>query len=173
MENVPVHTTNPAHASRPGGKAPRDSKGYKQKNKLAIASLVGGVILIAIVAIFGWLLYSASVTSQIEDGKFQAVFFTNGQVYFGKLQKLNGDYFKLTDIFYLQAPTDSTSTDSKNPQATSSQSASNVQLVKLGSEVHGPEDSMIMNKDQILFFENLKPDGKVATSITKYNSQKK
>jgi hypothetical protein len=39
--------------------------------------------------------------------------------------------------------------------------------------VHGPEDSMVMNEDQILFFENLKADGKVTTSIGEYINQKK
>jgi hypothetical protein len=78
---------------------------------------------------------------------------------------------KLTDIFYLQ--THNTSADSKNPQQTTSQQSNDVQLIKLGSEVHGPDDEMIISKDQVLFFENLKKDGKVTDSISKYLSQKK
>jgi len=37
--------------------------------------------------------------------------------------------------------------------------------VKLGSEIHGPEDLMIINRAQILFVENLKPSGRVSQAI--------
>jgi hypothetical protein len=77
---------------------------------------------------------------------------------------------KLSDIYYLQAQ--AAANESENPQETSSKS-SDVQLIKLGNEVHGPEDEMIISKDQILFFENLKTDGKVSDSIKQYQSQKK
>ena len=43
-----------------------------------------------------------------------------------------------------------------------------MQLIKLGSEIHGPDDEMIINKDQVLFFENLKTDSTVAKSIASY-----
>jgi len=42
-------------------------------------------------------------------------------------------------------------------------------LIKLGSEIHGPDDEMIVSKDQILFFENLKKDSQVSASIDKYS----
>jgi hypothetical protein len=130
-----------------------------------------GIIIILVVAFFAWSTFSkgSSTAAAIDSSKYQAVFFTNGQVYFGKLQSFNDQYLKLTDIFYLQAQ----STDSKtgtNPQSTASDQSSNVQLIKLGNEVHGPEDQMVISKDQVLFFENLKPDGKVAQSIDKYKA---
>jgi hypothetical protein len=109
-----------------------------------------------------------STATAIDTSKYQAVFFTNGQVYFGKLQSFNDQYLKLTDIFYLQAQS-TDSTKDANPQSTSSDQ-NNVQLIKLGNEVHGPEDQMVISKDQVLFFENLKPDGKVAQSIEKYKA---
>ena len=39
---------------------------------------------------------------------------------------------------------------------------------KLGQEIHGPEDEMIISKDHVLFYENLKSDGKVSQSIEQY-----
>ena len=118
------------------------------------------------------MLYRSSTAAAIDSSKYQAVFFTNGQVYFGKLHTLNNNYMKLTDIFYLQAKDPSTNADSKNPQETSTQQSPDVQLVKLGNEVHGPVDEMIISKDQMLFFENLKKDGKVAASIGQYKNPK-
>jgi len=107
----------------------------------------------------------------IDGNKYQAVFFTNGQVYFGKLQSLNGDYMRLTDIYYLQAKSDEDN-EKSNPQRASNQDSSNVQLVKLGSEIHGPDDEMILNKEQVLFFENLKNDSNVSTTIKSYQQSR-
>lgn len=130
------------------------------------------VILVIALAVIGWLLWQKSQNTgmAIDSNKYQAVFFTNGQVYFGKLQPYNSEYLKMTDIYYLQTQSDK-DTDSKNPQETSNDQ-SNVQLIKLGDEVHGPEDQMVISKDQVLFYENLKTDGKVAQSIEQYKSSK-
>jgi len=41
-------------------------------------------------------------------------------------------------------------------------------LIKLGNEIHGPADSMIITKDHILFIEQLKDDSKVVRAIKEY-----
>lgn len=131
------------------------------------------LILVLALAVAGWFLWSKTQASTgIDTNKYQAVFFTNGQVYFGKLQSFNGEYMKLTDIYYLQSQQAAEENkDSKNPQQTSSDQG-NVQLIKLGDEIHGPEDEMIVSKEQVLFYENLKADGKVAKSIEQHKSTK-
>ena len=138
------------------------------KAKRIIISIVGVllVILLIVGGWFAWRMISGAASAPIDSGKYQAVFFTNGQVYFGKLQDYNSGYFKLTDIFYLQTQSTSSS-ESENPQETSTDQ-NNVQLIKLGEEIHGPEDTMIISKDQVLFYEDLKSDGKVARSIEQY-----
>ena len=148
------------------------SKVKKNKQKL-IVFIVGIVLALAVILLSGWFLHRSSTAATIDNGNYQAVFFTNGQVYFGKLQQVNATYFKLTDVFYIQAQeTEAEKAESENPQQTSNQST-DIRLIKLGSEVHGPDDEMIISKDQVLFFENLKKDGKVSDSITKYNAQNK
>lgn len=133
------------------------------------------IIVVIIIGVLGWLAWSNMQKSgtAIDSNKYQAVFFTNGQVYFGKLHAFNGEYMKLTDIYYLQGqqPSSEGTEESSNPQETSTDQ-SNVQLIKLGDEIHGPEDQMIISKDQMLFYENLKADGKVAQSIAKYKDPK-
>lgn len=106
---------------------------------------------------------------------YQAVFLTNGQVYFGKLMRNPGGY-KLTDIYYLQVtqPLQQAGNDSsKAPTATgtAANTQPNVQLVKLGSELHGPEDAMYLSGQNVLFWENLKSDSKVVDAINKYISK--
>jgi hypothetical protein len=162
MESTQGHVSNAA------------SKGNVKRNKQKLIALVVGVVIAAVVILLsGWFLYRSSTAATIDSGKYQAVFFTNGQVYFGKLEQVNATYFKLTDVFYIQAQeSEAENAESKNPQQTSAQST-DIRLIKLGSEVHGPDDEMIISKDQVLFFENLKKDGKVSDSITKYNADKK
>lgn len=156
--------------ARPVAEAPRTrSEMPKQRSKksltLTIAAVLAALLLLA-GAFFG---YRAITGSTIDSGKYQAVFLTNGQVYFGKLQRL-GDYYKLTNVYYLQA---SQSADGSNSpqQAADAKAEGGVQLIKLGNEVHGPEDAMVIDKSQVLFFENLKNDGKVVESITSYQKK--
>lgn len=100
--------------------------------------------------------------SLIKSDKYQAVFLSdqNGQVYFGKLKTVNNDYYQLSDIFYIRV---------ENNQAKDAQAAQqNISLAKLGNELHGPEDLMFISKEKVLFWENLKDDGKVVQSIKEY-----
>lgn len=171
MENVPAGASNAEVTSRHAAERPTEPKNDKKKKLIKrITGAVVGVLLLGAIVFGVWSLYRTSTAANIDTSKYQAVFLTNGQVYFGKLQSLNGSYMKLTDIFYLQA-TDTT--DGANPQETTDE-GSDVQLIKLGSEIHAPNDEMIIGKEQILFFENLKKDGSVSQSIDKYkNDQKK
>lgn len=126
------------------------------------------ILLVVILAAVGFFIVSnmnsKDAAPAINKSQYQAVFFTNGQVYFGKLSSVNSEYLKLTDIYYLQ--TASTAAKDANPQQTSTDDST--KLIKLGDEIHGPEDQMVISKDQVLFYENLKNDGKVAQSIESY-----
>ncbi len=158
MDDVPVNVNSQAHSGR------NARQGKAKRNKMKFIAVAVGVLVAAAILVFGGLfLYRSSTGSSIDSGKYQAVFFTNGQVYFGKLHPLNSEYMKLNDIFYLQAKT-----ASSNPQETAANNSTDVELIKLGNEIHGPVDEMIISKSQILFFENLKSDSKVSTSIVKY-----
>jgi hypothetical protein len=172
MDNTPIQMNGSAAAGRHvGAQSNETNRHNKKKNKLKTIIISGGVVLaIAILSFVSIFLYQSTTNANIDGGKYQAVFLSNGQVYFGKLHTLNSGYMKLTDIFYLQTKTAVSST---NPQSTSDSSSTDVQLIKLGSEIHGPNDEMVISKDQVLFFENLKSDGKVAQSITEYQTKNK
>jgi hypothetical protein len=169
-EPQPVNEPAPraTYRAEPPEEAPKKKRTHRRRPFLPVII----VVAIILIAVGGWFAYTKVQNSAtgINTNEYQAVFFTNGQVYFGKLQSFNSQYLKLTDIFYLQAQSSTSSTDSTNPQSTSSDQSDNVQLIKLGNEVHGPEDEMVIARDQVLFYENLKPDGKVAQSIAKYKA---
>lgn len=109
--------------------------------------------------------------SDIAQGNYQAVFLTNGQVYFGKLTKVEDRYLQLNSIYYLQVtPVLQTGTaDEVSGQPTQQQQQQQqLSLVKLGNELHAPVDEMFINRDQVLFIEDLKEDGKVVQAIKGY-----
>lgn len=144
-------------------------RAYKRRRPL-----VGGVaalVVIILIVLGGWLWWSSHNTGQtkaaaIDKSGYQAVFLTNGQVYFGKLQSTAGDYLQLTNIYYLQVQQSvQPSTDKPADQGSNDQKT---QLVKLGNELHGPQDSMQISNKQVLFWENLKSDGKVSKAISSY-----
>jgi len=99
---------------------------------------------------------------QPSGNSWQAVFLTNDQVYFGKLKDLTAKYVTLDKIFYLRVA-------SPLQQGATGQPALN--LVKLGAELHGPEDTMYIPKDRILFWENLRADSQVVQAIDGFLKQ--
>lgn len=135
----------------------------KRKTVKAVVAAVVALLLLASVAVYA---YSNSVARMIANDKYQAVFLTGGQVYFGKLKKVNSEYYSLKNVFYIQNQNGGDSTEK-------AAEGSDIQLIKLGSEVHGPDDEMVINKDEVSFFENLKKDSKIAKSIDQYKEDNK
>lgn len=144
----------------------------KQKSTVAITALV--VSLVALVAVgvlaFGKLNpVSADMSGEVMNDRFQAVFLTNGQVYFGKLSNPEGNYVKLENIYYLQVQ-QSVQPSTANPEEQSA-SDSQVSLTKLGKELHGPTDQMYISRSEVLFWENLEKDSTVVKAIADYEDE--
>lgn len=159
-EEPVVHRTGTTHHST-STKQPKQAKSLKW--------VIAAIVVFAVLA-GGWFAWQKITADDgIDNSKYQAVFFTNGQVYFGKLAVLSGGQFKLTNVFYVQSQ-DDTKTEKAEGEVATNQN--NMQLIKMGNEVHGPEDAMIINRDQVLFYENLKADGKVAKTIAEYKNSK-
>ncbi|MGH7241048.1 MAG: hypothetical protein ACREGB_02000 [Candidatus Saccharimonadales bacterium] len=101
----------------------------------------------------------------VDKSKYQAVFLTNGQVYFGNVTDINHDFVRLNNIYYL---TQNTTTDSKG----NTTADGNYTLVKLGcQQIHDPTDEMLISQNQVSFWENLQDSGKVVTSIKQFQKQ--
>jgi len=140
---------------------------------------------------------SDKTEEQAKGDVFSAVFLTNGQVYFGYLEKMDTAYPRLTNIYYLQlrnpqpqqanisreeiekAAEEGVKEEKKEeeaqettPPAPQQQEEPRLTLVKMGSELHGPIDSMTINKDHILFVEELKEDSKVVQAIREFEAKR-
>jgi hypothetical protein len=150
-------------ASSPVSTNTSKNKSAKKVNLLkvgAFALLLCIVIIIAALALlfnFG----DQRESKAVMNNKLQSVFLNNGQVYFGNIKTLNDKYIDLTNIYYLRS-------NSTNAAATTTAASGDVSLVKLGCELHGPYDEMIINRDQVTFWENLQDSGQVAKAIAQY-----
>lgn len=120
--------------------------------------IILAVLLIFFGSFWGYRWYSAHKNLRLR----QAVFLTNGQVYFGNISNEKEQIVKLNNIYYLKTQ------DSLQPNTDTSNNKK-ISLVKLGNELHGPTDEMRINRDQILFIENIRSDSKINQAIEKYS----
>jgi hypothetical protein len=164
-------TGAPAAAPRPSGRRKHIDWAARTVRLELFVVLVGSALLLAAVALY--LGFSGTPTTseskQIDTSKYQAVFLnggaTSGSVayttYFGHVTKLNGSYMVLKDVYYL---TTANSTDQS--------AAASPQLTKLGcQQLHSPYDEMVVNRNQVAFWENLQDSGKVVQAIKQFKAQ--
>jgi hypothetical protein len=148
-QNVSGQSQHPA----PQHRARRKDTSFKRLTIAIVVVIIGAALAIA--------LLSMTQAATPKGDRYQAVFLNNGQVFFGKLKNTNGTYLKLEKAYYTQKqdlPSDATA---EQKAAT----ANNVSLVKVGDEVYGPEGNMNIRADQVLFWQDLKADSKVAKAI--------
>jgi hypothetical protein len=121
--------------------------------KTFVVSVVAALVVSA--ALFGWGVLPTTKVPGLSPQQWQAVFLSNNQVYFGKLSDENPSYVTLRNVYYLRTASDLQDT----------RDGSNLNLIKLGGEVHGPEDVMYIPKNSIVFWENLKDTSRIVQSI--------
>jgi hypothetical protein len=134
---------------------------------VAVALLFSGTILVVALALFLALggKKAGSQDKYVDTKQMQAVFLNGGQVYFGNIKTLNSQYVRLSNIYYLRV------NQQVQPDGSSSTNNQDISLVKLGCELHGPQDQMVINQSQVIFWENLKSDGQVAKAVADYVKQ--
>lgn len=124
------------------------------------AIIIVVVVVVAALALVAWLLLPKT---GIDHSKYQAVSVTNGTVYIGKLEVLNDEYYVLKNPYYLYLPQNNS--DSEDGQQKSTSGVATPVLVNMKNDLHGPEDEMMIPKDKVLFFQNLREDSKFAQKI--------
>ncbi len=130
------------------------------------------ILVVVLVVIYGGYYFASRnnlLFSSQDSSTYQAVFLNNSQVYFGKLST-SGDWIILQDVYYLKATDNLQSTSTTNAAALPTSSQPKIELVKLGNELHGPEDKMFISRDKVIFWENMKPGSKVIEAIKAYKN---
>lgn len=115
-------------------------------NKRSVSLVLLGILLLAILFV-GF----KDDGEKVDTSTYQAVFFENSQLYFGKLSNVSGQYLKLSDIYFFRS----------NPK----DSAADLSLIKYGEELHQPQDVMSINRDQVLYWQNLRSEGRIVQLI--------
>ncbi len=130
------------------------------KNRFIILAAILLLVVISAATSY-WLLIQPRQSSN-----YQAVFLSNGQVYFGKLTRRLFAPAVLNDVYYLilRQPLQQQMREENQEE----QQSAGYTLIKLGKEIHGPRDEMRINPRHILFVEDLNPDGKVVQAIIQY-----
>jgi hypothetical protein len=113
-----------------------------------------GVVAIIVIA-WLWSVFSSGLA-------WRAVFLSNNQVYFGHFWNVPfASTITLRDVYYLQV--------AQANQQLSGQDQASLKLVKLGSEIHGPTNEMVIPMSQILFWETLRSDSAIVKTIQNGN----
>lgn len=154
--SAPAHTGNTGSSKK--FKPSKESKIGKILT-IAVAIIVAAIVIVAISNMTG---ANGGEKKLVNKSKLQAVFLNTGQVYFGNITKLNNKFLVLTNIYYLQ---------STNNSGNTANAQSNLTLIKLGCELHEPYDQMVINRDQVTFWENLQDNGQVAKAVSTWVKQ--
>lgn len=146
------------------GKA-KKSKAFGNLQVFSVVLLYSLTVLLVALAIYTFIIGNRdnSQNKYVAEGKYQAVFLNGGQVYFGQITNANSKYMTLNDIYYLKV--------NQTVQPGQAPKNEDISLVKLGCELHGPYDQMVLNQEQVIFWENLKDDGQVVKAVKQFQQQ--
>lgn len=167
----------------------------ERKVKIKSTNLILIAVIVILAGALGYMLIGDSVDlpwgdkdivspmgekAEPKKSKYQAVFLTNGQVYFGRLSGYPGSHPTIKDVYYLRAqrslqpPSESVEEEievegkKKKTTASPTPTRSELTLIKLGNELHGPMDEIKLNSAHILFVEDLKEDSRIVMAIEEF-----
>jgi hypothetical protein len=152
---------------------PQSGMGASRSRRSPLVMIIVLVVVLALVYCglrkMGWLPAFAMASDYPNPRMYQAVFLNNGQVYFGKIKKMSRGSMVLADVYYLQV---TQPLQQQPPNEEQSQEEPQINLVKMGSEIHGPADRMVIPKTSVAFWEDIRNDGTVAQAIDEYKRQR-
>jgi hypothetical protein len=122
--------------------------------------ILTGVLIVLIV--LSLLFYkNTSENNYVNNSTYQSVDInvngsTGGQIYFGKIVRMNSSFLVMDNVFYLQ------------PGSSSNQYTLN----SLTCTLYNPQDQIVINRSQVAFWENLSTKSQVVTDIQKWQTDK-
>lgn len=127
------------------------------------------VCIVVIVAVLVWLDANFNILASSQANKqarahVQAVFLSNGQVYFGTLSRHGIGYWRLDNARYVQVAKVPSAPSPEEP-AGSAPEETRTTLMRLSDDMHRPHNTMLIPASNILFWQNLQNDSPVAQAI--------
>jgi len=142
---------------------PKKVRKFTNKHKKPVIVAVITIVVLSAVAIIVGLMGSG--IAGVDASRYQAVFLSDGTVYVGKLSAIDGAHYKLTSVYLVTSNQAAVASD-KSAQSVTATTA----LTRLENGLLGAENEMTIQRDKVLFYENLKTDGTAAKLIA--NDQK-
>lgn len=124
------------------------------RRTLVAAQIAATVLMFVAFFVFGQA-WDLSVPS-VGGARYQAVFLTNGQTYFGRYVDRLGTYAKIENAYYIQQG--AAGVEAASPES---------RLIRRGSELHQPYPYVLIPKTAILFVEDLRPESAVGQFMAK------
>ncbi|HEV2251210.1 MAG TPA: hypothetical protein VGT60_11965 [Candidatus Limnocylindria bacterium] len=122
------------------------------------ARLAAGIVVFAL--LFALVRWWDFALPSFGAARYQAVFLSNGQTYFGRYIDRIGPYVKIDGAYYIQQTPTATEDHPNSPPES--------KLTRRGTELlHQPLPFVLIPKTAILFVEDLRPDSAVAQFIIK------
>lgn len=134
----------------------KDTQKVKRVLSWPLLIVVGALILGAI-GTYVVLQRIGSTEQGVDKAGYQVVYTTSGQLFFGKLQNTDGAYVTLKSPYTAQSVATTADAQSATDDATT--------LLKISSQLYGPDDSMSIRAEQVVFWQNLRDDSKVVQAI--------
>ena len=162
-EAVPVvaPVTEPLEPRQPAAPPPRRNHAViprLPKKRWWLVAVIAVAVLALALGVWK-LAINGMAADGINRSEYQAVFLVStslpSNVYFGKLERLSDGYYKLSDVYYLR----------NQQSSTTQQDNTNITLTKMSTELHSPEDALILPREQVLYYQNMKADSKVVQAI--------
>lgn len=133
----------------------QNTKGVSVINTILIVLIV---LLVTAAAFF----YISAKKHALFEKSFQVVALDTGEVFFGKVKYQKKDIVELSNVYYL--PINASDLFSQDFNANSD----SLSVIKIGNELHGPEDSMFILQEHIVFIQNLRENSAVVAAIKEY-----
>ncbi len=110
-----------------------------------LAALTLGLVLGGgAVALFGTKSDSGAAFAGVVDStRYQAVILSNDKVYFGRITRVDDNFYRLDQAFFLRETRE-------NADAEPVRS-----LLPVNREIHAPENTMLIRREQVVIIENL------------------
>lgn len=100
---------------------------------------------------------------------FFSLFLSNDQVYFGRIVEETSDTIVLKDVYYLKTTSSDLTTQTNLNEGTVSAKLS---LVKLGKELHRPKDQIFINRQHVIYYEEMGDESPIIENILNSRKQK-
>ena len=133
-------------------KSSSSSPSFSSKILVILLIIVGSGLVLSLGATAFGAFGSLGDKLKIEKGSIQAVHLADGSVMFGNLSVIDPNNLSLTDVYTVQ-------------DSSEEQKVNETTLVSHESKPYGPSGSVVINRDQVLFWENLADTGLVTETI--------